>query len=144
MISRLLRLADTARHRARLRRWVRDLAEGRRGEDLAHRHVRECGYIVVGRNFQLPGGGGELDLIAWDGDVCAVIEVKSRSSVEFGDPDRAVTLEKQRRIVRTARNYARRANIEWNRIRFDTVSVVLGSRPQVTLKKDAFRPKRTL
>ena len=51
---------------------------GRAGEDLAHRWLRSHSFIVVARNWRPPQGGGEIDIVAWDGDVLVFVEVKTR------------------------------------------------------------------
>lgn len=140
MISLLYRIADRLRSRRRRRISTPDFAAGRRGEDLAHRYLRKHGFTVIARNYRPRGSGGEIDLIAWDGDHLAFIEVKSRATDEFGAPDRAVHREKQIRIDRAAREYCRRANIPWDRVRFDIVNVILGEPVTIELLRDAFRP----
>jgi putative endonuclease len=131
----IYRIADALRHWARRRRWPADHAEGRRGEDLAHRYLRSHGYTVVARNYRLPSGG-ELDVVAWDGDVLAIVEVKTRSSADFGVPEEAIGPEKRRALLRAGAAYARRASVAWERVRFDAVSVVMTRPPAITLRKD--------
>jgi putative endonuclease len=143
MISLLYRLADRARHRVRKRRWAADLSAGRRGEDLAHRFLRGQGLTVVARNYR-SRAGSEIDLVARDGDALVFVEVKSRATDEFGTPDRAVDPEKQAHIERAGREYARRAGVDWDTVRFDIVTVLLTRPPQVELLRDAFGPKRTI
>src|SRR5450631_2310293 len=99
MLRWLYRLADRARHLARTRRWPADKAMGRQGEDIVHRWLQRQGMIVVARNFSPPGGKSEADLIAWDGDELAVIEVKTRSNTEFGPPERNVGYEKHQKMI---------------------------------------------
>jgi len=130
--------ADWLRHQIRLRRWNPDLALGRRGEDLAHRFLRRQGYIVVARNYRLASGGAEADLIAWDRDTLVIVEVKSRRSGAHGPPDRAVGEEKRAHLRRVARAYARKTETPWERVRFDVVTVVLDSPPQLQLLRNAF------
>ena len=144
MIQFLLRLSDAARHRARLRSWSPTLASGRRGEDLAHRFLQKRGFRVVARNYRSRSGAGEIDLIARDGDALVFVEVKSRRSEEFGAPDRAVDQEKREALVRTAREYARRAGVEWRKVRFDIVSVVYTDPPSVSHTRDAFPARQAL
>ena len=144
MTGWLYRLADALRDRGRKRRWPADLASGRRAEDLAHRFLRRRGMVIVARNYRLPFGGGEIDLIAWDADRLVFVEVKSRATDEFGAPEQAVDQEKERFLERAARDYARRAGFDWNRVRFDIVSVVFSRPPRIELFADAFEPRRTL
>ncbi|HEY7335546.1 MAG TPA: YraN family protein [Bryobacteraceae bacterium] len=100
-------------------------AAGRRGEDLAHRYLRQKGFVIVARNYRLPSGDGEADLIAWDGENLVIAEVKSRESAEYGPPERAISPEKLGHMTRVARAYARKTNTPWDRIRFDVVTVIL-------------------
>lgn len=134
----MYRLFDWLRHRARRKRWTAERAWGRRGEDLAHRFLRRNGYTVVARNYRTRSGSGEVDLVAWEGEALAFIEVKARGSAEFGTPDRAVDAEKQRKLIVAAMDYCRRADVAWEKSRFDIVSIVLAERPEVTLIRDAF------
>ena len=100
--------------------------------------------VIVARNYRPPSGGGEIDLIGWDGNKLAIVEVKSRATAEFGAPERAVGEEKERFLERAARDYARRADIDWSCVRFDIVSVVFSNPPKLELFADAFEPRRTL
>ena len=139
-----MRLSDGLRHRAQRRSWSPDLASGRRGEDLAHRFLQQSGLRVVARNYRARSGAGEIDLVAWDGDRLAFVEVKARRTEEFGAPDRAVDREKQLALLRAAQEYARRARIEWDHVRFDVVNVVFGDPPALAHIKDAFPREQTL
>src|ERR1700760_986450 len=106
-----------------IRRWLEpDL--GRLGEDLAHRYLRQRKYTIVARNYRPASGApGEIDIIARAGPRLIFVEVKTRSSNTISFPERAVDGEKQRHIVRTARDYARRANGEWDLVRFDVIAI---------------------
>lgn len=141
MLGWLYRWADERRHRARGRGAA---ATGARGEDLAHRFLQRRGYIVVARNYRPPSGRGEIDLVAWDGDVLVFVEVKTRASEEFGVPDRAVDREKQRLLDRAARDYSRRAGVPGDRVRFDIVNVVMDDPPRLELIADAFHLTQTI
>jgi putative endonuclease len=132
VISLLYRAAD------RIRRRSYSENHGRIGEDMAYRYLRSQGCTVVARNYRTRSGSGELDLIAWHGDVLAFVEVKTRATAEFGTPDRAVDNEKREHLRRAARDYARRATVEWGKTRFDVVSIVLGKPPQIEWLRDAF------
>jgi len=128
---------DHLRHIRRRRIWSPDQASGRRGEDLAHRFLRRQGFIIVARNYRLPSGDAEADLVAWDGDDLVFVEVKSRESADFGPPERAIGEEKRRHLLRVAREYTRKAQIPWEQVRFDVVTVILSKPPQLTLFRQA-------
>lgn len=142
MFLRLLELADHLRHHGRSRQWTADRALGRRGEDIAHRFLQRAGIVVVARNYRMESGAGEIDLVGWDQDRLVFIEVKSRQTDEFGSPDRAIGLEKQRSMIRAARDYARHADVPLDRIRFDIVTIVFRTPPSIVHNKDVF-PVRT-
>ncbi len=127
----ILKFFDWLRHIARRRRWTPTLALGRRGEDLAHRFLRARGFIVVARNYRLSSGDAEADLIAWEGETLVFVEVKSRGTADFGPPERAIGEEKRAHLLRIAREYTRKTQTPWDRIRFDVVSVVATRPPMI-------------
>lgn len=94
---------------------------------------------MVARNYRPRSGVGEIDLVAWHGETLAFVEVKARATIEFGAPESAVDGEKRAKIERAARDYARRAGVEWGKTRFDIVSVVLEEKPRIEWLRDAFR-----
>ncbi|MDX2038373.1 MAG: YraN family protein [Isosphaeraceae bacterium] len=97
-----------------------NLRFGAEGERAAERFVRKrLGYSVIARNFRTTRG--ELDLVAIDGKVVVVIEVKTRRS---GDPLLAVTHAKQRRVGIAARQFARKRKLRDHPMRFDVITVL--------------------
>jgi len=133
----LWKLSDKARQAREARTLTADAALGRRGEDLAHRYLQGLGYAVVARNYK-PGIDSEIDIVARKDEAVVFVEVKSRRSMEYGAPERAMDMEKQKHIVRAARTYTTRAGIEWNRVRFDVISVVFTKPPSVLHQQDGF------
>lgn len=136
MIGLLYRAADA------LRRRTLGSDHGRLGEDLAHRYLRRRKCTVVARNYRPPAGGGEIDLVAWDGATLVFVEVKTRSTADFGPPEAAVDAEKREHLGRAARDYARRAGVAWEDTRFDIVSVLLREPPRIEWIRDAWGPRR--
>ena len=118
-------------------RYAKHHNAGRRGEDLAHRFLRRSGFVVVARNYRLAAGDAEADLIAWEGETLAIVEVKSRGSEEYGSPERAIGEEKRRHLLRVAREYSRKCGVSWERVRLDVVAVILSDPPRVTLYRGA-------
>lgn len=98
-------------------------ARGSRFESLAGRYLRKKGYRLVEQNFRL--GHKEIDIIAHDGETVVFVEVKGRTSTEFGLPAESVSRRKMRHIVKAAEAYLSRRKL-WNRpCRFDVVCVTL-------------------
>ncbi|HEY2845178.1 MAG TPA: YraN family protein [Bryobacteraceae bacterium] len=137
----ILAAFDAMRDARRRRLWAPDLAAGRRGEDLAHRYLRKQGYVIVARNYRLSNGEAEADLIARDGEDLAIVEVKTRATDEYGPPERAVNPDKQRHLIRVAREYARKSGTPWEHVRFDVVSIVMGDPPRISLMRGAFQAR---
>jgi putative endonuclease len=138
-VSRLLwHTLDGVRRSKQTHALSSDAALGRYGEDLAHRFLERAGLAVIARNYRPRGGEAEVDLVARDGDLLVFVEVKTRTTAEYGSPDRAIGTEKQRNIVRAARAFAQRAEIPWSAVRFDTVSVLMTDPPAIEHTKDAF------
>lgn len=142
MIRIFLRSVDRLRHRLRFGRGATDRALGARGEDLAHRFLQSQGMQVVARNWRPRSIAGEIDLVAWEGKTLVFIEVKTRSRLDFGDPERAVDSEKRRALIAAARQYARRAGVGWENVRFDIVSIVAGADENIRHIRDAFSPRQ--
>jgi putative endonuclease len=115
-LALLYRIADASRYRKH-----RNL--GQHGEDLAHRWLRRNGFTVVARNWRPPQGGGEIDIIAWDGDSLVFIEVKSRTPGASSAPERDIDAEKINALRRAARDYVRRSGADESKVRFDAISI---------------------
>jgi putative endonuclease len=122
-----------------LRHVRREPIAGRRGEDLAHRFLRRQGFTIVARNYRLSAGDAEADLIAWEGEALVFVEVKSRETSEYGPPERAIGEEKRAHLKRVAREYTRKTETPWERVRFDVVTVILSRPPRLELIRAAFR-----
>jgi len=114
---------------------------GVRGETLAYWYLRRAGYTVVARNWRAPSGAGELDLVAWEGHTLVFVEVKARTSEAAGPPEAAVSPNKQKRVIRAAREYLRQLRRKPTTCRFDVVSVSCHPKEglQVRLIKGAFQ-----
>jgi putative endonuclease len=78
-------------------------ALGRRAEDAAAAHLEALGMRILARNLR--GRGGEIDIVARDGETIVFIEVKARSNRAFGSALGAVDAMKRRRLRATADDY---------------------------------------
>lgn len=78
---------------------------GDRGEEIACRWLEKHGFCIAERNFLCKMG--EIDIIAWDVSdrTLCFVEVKTRSSLDFGYPCEFVDAKKRRRLEKTAEYY---------------------------------------
>lgn len=96
---------------------------GRRGEDLACAFLKKKGLGIIARNYRHKCG--EVDIIARDREYLVFVEVKTRSSLRFGQPYEAVTASKQAQICRLATHYLSHEKIQDQAVRFDVISILL-------------------
>lgn len=98
-------------------------AAGSAGEDQARVYLETKGMKFVCRNFRCRLG--ELDLVMQDGGTLVVVEVRMRSSVEYGLAHETVNLKKQQKIIKATKFYQQQASW-WGDVRFDVVAVMPG------------------
>lgn len=115
------------------------IRRGASGEKLACRHVRGHGYKILYRNFR-GRSGGEIDIVCRDRDTLVFVEVKTRSSENFGRPFETIRTDQKRRISRGALAWLRMLDNPDILFRFDFVEVVMteGAGPRVELIQNAF------
>jgi len=117
-------------------------ARGRQGEDLACRHLEEQGLRLLERNYRCRTG--EIDLVMLDGGTLVLVEVRSRSTSNYGGAAATVGARKQQRFIRAARHLMLTQR-DWRSlpVRFDVVAIDPGPAgavaPVVTWIRDAFR-----
>lgn len=109
---------------------------GQVAEDKALHHLDQQGLRLVKRNYYCLLG--EIDLIMRDGQYLVFVEVRARSSKDFGGGAVSITVAKQKKIVKTAMHYlmVNRLHDKFP-LRFDAISID-GKRNEITWIKDAF------
>src|ERR1043166_4139849 len=115
------------------------LRRGTHGEKLACRHLRRNGYKILSRNFR-GRTGGEIDLVCRDGDTLVFVEVKTRTSEDFGRPLDAVDRDKRKRVARGGLAWLRLLDEPDILFRFDVVEVIVaeGAEPRLEILQNAF------
>ncbi len=111
-------------------------------EDIAAEFLTEQGLTVLVRNYRRRSG--ELDIVARDGDVLVVAEVRTRSTDEFGGAAASIDGWKQHKIVRaTMQLLQERKEFARLRVRFDAIVVrgADGERPTVEWLRHAFEAR---
>ncbi len=110
---------------------------GDAGEDLAAAALKKQGYKILERNYTTPLG--EIDLIARHRGELVFIEVKTRKSLRFGEPQDAVSASKQARLRKLADYYLKRQRLGEVAVRFDVVGItILEGGPRVEIIPNAF------
>jgi putative endonuclease len=111
---------------------------GKLGEEIAVNHLRKKGYTILEQNWR--SGKNEIDIIARDRKFIVVVEVKTRHSNFFAEPESNVTREKQRNLVRAAHAYIRYKRLN-NEVRFDVIAILIGLEgEEINHIEDAFYP----
>jgi putative endonuclease len=115
---------------------------GVRGETFAYWYLRRQGYVFIARNFMVPGVRGEIDLVGYDGEVLAFVEVKTRSeaATEAVLPENMVNRDKKMHLRRMAGRFLAERRLRNIIFRFDIVAIEskAGGPPIVRLHKGAF------
>lgn len=111
---------------------------GKWGEDLAVAHLLKEGYNIVERNWRY--GKEEIDIIAQNADFLIIVEVKTRHSSQFGDPQDFVTKGQQRHLINAADAYIIEKDLDVE-VRFDVIAITTDDLPpKLTHIDDAFYP----
>ncbi|PKP41566.1 MAG: YraN family protein [Bacteroidetes bacterium HGW-Bacteroidetes-12] len=109
---------------------------GKKGEQLAVDYLISNNYKICHKNWRK--GKDEIDIIALEDDFIIFVEVKTRTSDFFGQPESFVNQRKQENMIRAANAYVEEKDID-KEVRFDIISIIL-SNNKTSLKhiKDAF------
>jgi putative endonuclease len=110
---------------------------GKQGEEIAVAYLKGEGYQIIERNYRCLFG--EVDIVAKDRDMIVFVEVKSRKSELYGDPQTAVSLEKQKKLCRISIKYLEERRFYPCNARFDVVAVkMLPTGNEIELIRNAF------
>lgn len=116
------------------------LTTGQRGEAIAQNYLEEQGLVIAERNWRWKRA--EIDVIAWDGEALVFVEVKTRTSDQFGRPETFVDRKKEDLLAAAAAAYMASVGHEWE-IRFDVIAILLdpfSEAFQLEHFRDAFFP----
>jgi putative endonuclease len=110
---------------------------GKLGEDLACEELQRRGYAILDRRYRRRGG--ELDIVARDGQTIVFVEVKTREGCEYGAGAESVTRVKRSRMASIALDYLSRHRLTDCPCRFDVVSIDMkDQQPRIELFQNAF------
>lgn len=115
----------------------RNIFLGQKGEELAVGFLKENGYKILRRNFKTRLG--EIDIVGLDRGTYCFVEVKTRNSLSYGEPQEAVSIFKQRQISKAALLFLKENHLLNTKARFDVVSIIYSDKaPKFDLIKNAF------
>lgn len=103
----------------KIQEWRRSL--GRRGEELAASYLEEKGWLILQRNYR--SEAGEVDIVAQDGGCLVFVEVRARSSKEYGSPEESITPAKAQRLIEVAQGYLQEQGESERQWRIDLVAI---------------------
>ena len=111
---------------------------GERGERAACGFLKEHRYEILEKNYKCKLG--EIDVIARRRGRLAFVEIKTRTSAQFGTPQEAVDLRKQAKIFKVAQWYMKEKKIVKAPVAFDVVAILWreGQTPEIRLIADAY------
>ncbi|MCA6361615.1 MAG: YraN family protein [Bacteroidetes bacterium] len=111
---------------------------GNRGEMLAAIYLQQQGYEVICTNWQFLHL--EIDVVARYKEFLVIVEVKTRTSAFWGEPETFVSLAKQKKLIRAAALYLDQHRLDLE-VRFDVVGILgTGTDARITHIADAFQP----
>lgn len=94
---------------------------GKKGEDMATEYLQNIGYKILERNFLCRQG--EIDIIALDKNYIVFVEIKARTSTNYGLPSEAVTRKKIKHMTKAIQYYLYKRNLEKENIRIDVIEM---------------------
>ena len=97
---------------------------GQWGEELAARYLEEKGWYIRNRDWH--SGHRDIDIVAIDEEssVLLMVEVKTRATDVWGEPDEAIDLEKKNNLIKAATAYLSTNHMQRIEVRYDTISVI--------------------
>ncbi|MDC0580092.1 YraN family protein [Bacteroidia bacterium] len=111
---------------------------GQEGENIAIRHLINQKYKILARNFR--DGYAEIDIIATDNHELIVVEVKTRNSSKYGEPEESVSTKKQQLLSQAIEAYMEIHELKIP-VRFDIISIIKNQyKTDLNHIKDAFWP----
>ncbi len=114
---------------------------GRWGQNRSEKYLLRKGCKTIARNYSVRGG--EMDLVMADPQgTIAFVEVKTRQSETFAPARAAVNYKKRQKMIRTAKCFLREFDLSDRPLRFDVITVLLGSTgtPVIVHYPNAFVP----
>lgn len=115
---------------------LNNIEKGKKGELIAKDYLISKGYNILDMNHR--NKIGEIDIIAMDKNILVFIEVKTRTSINYGYPYEAVNRKKQEKIIYSSLLYIKQNRFEDHQLRYDIIEVYLASNTKINHIDNAF------
>lgn len=101
---------------------------GNHGEEIACKYLQKQGYRILEKNYRIRGG--EIDIVAKEGNTLVFVEVKTRWSHEYGLPAESMTPWKIKALLKPARFYVQKIGWGDREYRLDFIGVDFADNPE--------------
>lgn len=108
----------------------RNILTGKLGEDEATKYLTDNGYKIIERNWHY-SKNAEIDIIAEDNSELVFVEVKTRTTLNYGHPFEAVTQEKIQKIHKAIYGYLSQSKKKYKSYRFDGIAIIGLKNPKI-------------
>ena len=114
-----------------------NIEKGIHGENVATDYLLQNGHTVIERNWRYKKF--EIDIITTKEDILHFIEVKTRTTNQFGNPEESISTVKMNALKKGAEQYLLQ-NTQWKNIQFDVISIKLQNQivEEIFLIEDVF------
>ncbi|KAA5538127.1 YraN family protein [Paenimyroides baculatum] len=108
---------------------------GKRGEQLAKEFLETNNYVILETNYRYKKA--EIDIIATKENILAIVEVKTRTSTHFGEPESFVNNKKIKLILEATNAYIMEKDLDLE-VSLDIISVVIGKENEINHIPNAY------
>ncbi len=109
---------------------INNIEKGRKGEDIAVEYLKKAGYKIIDRNWHY-SKNAEIDIIAEENEILVFIEVKARTSLNYGHPFESITRNKIKKIHNAISEYTNMLPKRYKAYRFDGIAIVGFNNPEI-------------
>ncbi len=113
-----------------------NVAKGKYGESLAKDYLISKGYVILDKNYR--SKMGEIDIVAKKGETLVFIEVKARTTIDYGYPFESVNRRKQEKILKSSLLYIRQKKLFDYQLRYDIIEIYLAKEVKINHIENAF------
>ena len=100
-----------------------NIYNGKKGEDIAKKYLQDLGYKIIETNWHY-SKNAEIDIIAEDNKTLVFVEVKTRTTLNYGHPFEAINQKKIEKINIAITAYLQLSEKRYNSLRFDGIAII--------------------